>query len=121
MSVYRLTDPQLLDSIENHSGGVIGSLKQEVILLRALIEDRLSLNSTPAEKIVAFSSVTSALATLAKLVETLHKIEVANKTLLPEAELHKFVEAVVAVLAEELPSDSDLIDRIISRIAEIKA
>lgn len=117
---YRLTDPNLLESIDHHGDGLVVSLKNEVILLRALIEDRLNLAETPAERITAFSVITQALSTLTKLVDTLQKVEIQSGRLMPEDRVMKFVESVVAIVADELPNDPELIDRIVSRISELE-
>ena len=119
MAGYRLTSPEIFDSFEHHSGGTLNSLKSEIILLRALLEDRLNLCETPAERMSAFPVITNALATLAKMVDTLQKVEIQSNRLMSVEQVEAFVDSVVAIVAAELPSDSDLVDRIVTRIGEL--
>lgn len=119
MNGYRLTDPDIHDSFEHHSKGTLNSLKSEIVLLRALLEDRLNLCETPAERMSAFPVITNALGTLSKMIDTLQKVEIQSNRLLSVDQVEAFVDKIVAIVASELPSDPVLIDRIVTKIGEI--
>jgi hypothetical protein len=119
---YRLSNPELLEAFDHHNGGgLISSLKAEIVLLRALLEDRLNLAETPAERMSAFPVITNALATLAKMVDTLQKVEIQAGRLLSLEQVEKFTDAVVAAVAAELPNNPELVDRIVDRIEKIES
>lgn len=120
MAQYRLTNPELLEAFDHHSSGIVASLKSEIILLRSLLEDRLNLAETPAERMSAFPVITMALGTLAKMIDTLQKVEVQAGRLLSLEQVEKFTESVIEAIVAELPDNPELIDRIVSRIEKIE-
>ena len=96
------------------------TVKDEVILLRTLINERLNLARTEADKIVAFQTIHPALSTLNKLVESLGKLERQTNVVLGKGALNKLSDTIVQILVEELCDIADyesIIDRVASRIA----
>lgn len=102
-----------MDSIE--------TVRQEVLLLRALIDERLDLARTEADKITAFQVIHPAISTLNKLVESLNKLDRQTNEVLDKGALTRLGDDIVTVLIEELchiDGYTDIIDRVGSRIAD---
>ena len=102
----------------------LGTVRDEVILLRALINERLDLAKTEADKIVAFQTIHPALSTLNKLVESLSKLELQTDVVLGKAALTKLCDDIVTILIEELSTVegyTDIVDRVAKRISDAVA
>lgn len=109
----RFDDMSAMDSIE--------TVRQEVRLLRALIEDRVNLARNEAERITAFQVIHPAISTLNKLVESLRKLEIQTNEVLGKGAISKLGDEIVTILIEELchlEGYTDIIDRVAARIAD---
>lgn len=119
---YLLADPELRERFEHHSRSeCLDTLREEVVLLRALINQRLDLAATPAEKVSAFAVVHPALSTLDKLVNSLSKLERSTAVVLEKEAIQRLGQSIVKILIEELndvPGRDSIIDKISSRIAK---
>ena len=119
---YRLNDPDLRERLEHHGAAeCIEIVRNEVVLLRALIEDRLNLAKTEAERIAAFNVVHPALNTLEKLVTSIQKLEHNASLSLEKGAAKKLAEDIGKILIEELndvPDRDNIIDRVSRRIAD---
>ena len=118
---YRLSSPELRERFEHHAGSaLLESVRDEIILLRALIEDRLDAAASVAERINAFNTVRPALVDVVKCVETLSKLERQNNIVLGKEALQALNKEIVTILIgelETLPNYESIIDRVASRIA----
>ena len=118
---YRLADTDLRQRFDELSAmDSIETVRQEVRLLRTLIEDRINLARNEAERITAFQVVHPAISTLNKLVESLGKLERQTNEVLDKGALTKLSDDIVTILIEELcdiDGYTDIIDRVASRIA----
>lgn len=119
---YLLENPELKARFVHHSADSesLETVRQEVRLLRTLIDDRINLAQTPAERINAFSVIHPAISTLNKLVESLNKMERQADIVLGKSALLKLSDDIVTILIEELagiPDYTDIIDRVAERIA----
>jgi hypothetical protein len=119
---YRLSNPELRERVEQHAGEAsLESVRNEIILLRALIEDRLEMASTKAERLAAFQSVTPTLVNVVKCCETLAKLERQNSVVLGKEALMGLGKQIIHILSEELdgvPGYDSVVDRIAARIAK---
>ena len=116
---YRLNG-ELRERFEHHSAALLETVRDEIVLLRALIEDRLDLATTPAERLVAFQSVRPALVDVVKCVETLTKLEAATSVTLGKEALNELGKEVIKILTEELdgvPNYDRIIDSVAAKMA----
>jgi signal transduction histidine kinase len=113
---YKLSDPELRARFDHHADSdSIETVRAEVVLLRTLIDERLSLARTEADKIAAFQVIHPAISTLNKLVESLCKLEKSTHLVLGKEALNR-----LTILIEELSEVegyTDIIDRVAGRIA----
>lgn len=119
---YYLSDTGLRERFDHMAGSeCLGTVRDEVILLRALINERLDLARTEADKIVAFQTIHPALSTLNKLVESLSKLELQTDVVLAKTALTELSDDIVTILIEELsalPNYTDIVDRVAQRISD---
>ena len=118
---YRFTDPDLKERMDFHSRDeLIESVKQEVVLVRALIEERRNFATTQAEKIQAFPAILDAAAKLERLVTSLARLEKQSGQVLEKAALQKLGRRIVEILTENLkdiPDRDTIVDRVAKEIA----
>lgn len=118
---YRLSNPELRERVEHHSGSAsLESVRLEIGMLRALIEDRLALANNAAERLSAFQSVTPTLVSVVKCVEVLCKLERQTSVVLGKEALSELAKQIVKILTEELdgvPNHDSIVDKVASRIA----
>lgn len=119
---YLLTDPELRKKYAHHSRAEnLETIRQEVVLLRALINERLNLARTDAEKISAFNVIHPALSTLNKMVESLSKLERSSGVVLEKEAIRNLGNQIIDILIDELkdiPNRDSVIDRIAHKIAK---
>lgn len=120
---YRLASPELSKRLGHDitDEDALLTVKGEIILLRILIEERLNLATSKAEKEAAFSAVVPALNSVNKLVESLVKLGRTTNQVLGKDTIQSLGESIVEILINELndiPDSDDLIDRIAMKIAE---
>lgn len=119
---YRLQDPELRERFEQLSRDAsLDTIKQEVLLLRALIEDRLNFCKNPAERATALQSVTSALATIDKLFNSVVRLERAASITLDKPTLGRLSEKIIEILVRnlgDLPDRDEIVDRVAAEIAQ---
>lgn len=115
---YRLSSPELRERFEHHSrSDLFSSLRQEIDLLRAMIEDRVSQADSPAERIAAFNAVRPALVDVVKCVETLSKLERQNNIVLGKEALSWLSKEIINILIGELEQVEGY-ERIVDRVAQ---
>lgn len=121
---YMINDPQLREQFEHHSEGNLYSVRQEITLLRAMINSRLELANNDIEKIVAFREIAPWIATLDKLVNSLAKLEKESSQVLSREALLDFARLVINVVSEEvkqLPGYESAVDAIKVKLIEAVA
>ena len=122
---YRLSSPELRERFEHHSrSDLFKSLRQEIDLLRAMIEDRVSQADSPAERIAAFNAVRPALVDVVKCVETLSKLERQNNIVLGKEALSWLSKEIINILIGELEQVEGyerIVDRVAQRISQAVA
>lgn len=117
---YRLSSPDLKQRFDHHADSLLESVRQEIILLRALIEDRLSLAKTEADRINAFNTVRPAIVDVVKCVETLQKLERQNNIVLSKEAIMKLRKDIVDILVSELehlPNYESIVDGVARKLA----
>lgn len=120
---YLLDDEKLRESLEGKLGSnMIMSLREEVALLRVMIQDRLNLAKSDAERLVAYNQVGNWLGTLDKLVNSLNRLEKETSQVLTKETLMQVGRAIVSILSEEikrLEGYEDVIDAVATRIVPV--
>ncbi|MHC4355566.1 MAG: hypothetical protein ACYS0H_22940 [Planctomycetota bacterium] len=121
MRSYQLSSPELRSRFDHFArSDALETVRDEVILLRAMISDRLDLTRNEADRIAAFSVIHPAIVNLSKLVETLCKLEKSTHMVLSKEALQKLGDIIVTILIEELSQVegyTDIVDRVAGRIA----
>jgi hypothetical protein len=120
---YLLTNPILRASIQRQDTlDELKSLRDEIMLARALVETRLNLADNDAEIVAAMPLVQSYLATIEKLVSTCQRMEVSIGELLSKASLMAIAQEIVAVLNEtldQLPNKEEIVDQVSLKLVPI--
>lgn len=119
---YRFSDPDLKERMDWHSRDeLIESVRQEVVLVRALIEERRNFATTQADKIQAFPAILDAASKLDRLVTSLARLEKQSGQVLEKAAIQKLGRDIVAILIDELKDIEDrdsIVDRIAKKISQ---
>lgn len=119
---YRLSDPDLANSVQYHSKAALHDLSHQISLLRGVIERRLNLaDDDPASKISAYNFVSGALGQLTKMTEALNKLNKESGNLMSRDEVMDTIDDFMEIVAEELrgvPDSDQIVDNIVSRISE---
>lgn len=119
---YRFSDPDLKERLDWHSRDeLIESVRQEVVLVRALIEERRNFATTQAEKIQAFPAILDAASKLDRLVTSLARLEKQSGQVLEKAAIQQLGRRIVEILTENLkdiPDRDTIVDRVAREIAK---
>lgn len=116
MNNYRLT--QYRATIQEKAGSSsIKSLRDEIGILRLLIEERLNLCKTPAELILASGQIGDLVIKVEKLVTSCHRIEDSMGQLLDKSTLVQFADRVVQIIADNI-KDSVIIEKVSNSIVD---
>lgn len=95
------------------------SLRDEIVMLKILIEERYNMIKTDSDLLVACSPLNTLFLTLERLIKSCNQLEQNLGTLLGKAALYKFGMEIVMLLTEELqdlPDFEERIDRINERL-----
>ena len=103
----------------------MASLEQEVALAQTMLEERLNAaGNDPAAIVAAHEATNRSLETICKLVQVMHKHNLATGEVLSKAALHKLMAEIIQSIATELeafidhPAYAGTIDRIEQSIQE---
>lgn len=121
-SNYVLADAKLAEKLSSKPGDVIYSLRDEVTLMRAMIEDRLNMAKSDAEKLVAYNQVAAWIGTVDKLVNSLNRLEKEVNSTLTKDALFEVARKLIQVIVEEvqhLPGHENVIDAISHRVVPV--
>lgn len=120
---YLLEDAKLAGSMERQQGSnMLYSLREEVMLLRAMVQDRLNMAKSDAERMMAYQQIGSWIGTIEKLVVSLNKLEKETSEVLTRATLIQVGQQLVSIIAEEishLPNHEMVIDAIANRVVPV--
>ncbi len=97
----------------------IKSLREEIGLLRILIERTMNAAKTPAELLSSSTSINSMLLTAQKLVKSCHELEQSTGELLSKQAVVKLGQKICEIVIEELQGiegHEQIIDRIVDRL-----
>lgn len=100
---------------EKSGSGSVKSLRDEIGLLRMLIEERINLCNTPTDLIMSAGAISDMVVKVEKLVTSCHRIEGSMGQLLDKSTLIQFADRVVSIIAESV-SDSIALDAIATKI-----
>ena len=122
-AAYRLSDPDLQESVTWHAKASLLDISQQIVLLRSIVERRLNMaGDSDAEKISAFTFVAAQLQALTKMTESLVKLAKESGELMERNEVEGLVDKLVSIVSEEIKDVEGyegIIDKIVSRIQEI--
>ncbi|MHC4372100.1 MAG: hypothetical protein ACYSW8_31225 [Planctomycetota bacterium] len=122
---YQLADPDLQRSYEEfHASSVLDNVRAEIALCRTLIQERINLATSEADKKVLFQTLPAVNNSLDKLVNSFRKLEAQSNEVLGKGVVNEIAAGVANVLLEELCDVEDrysIIDRVASRIADLIA
>jgi hypothetical protein len=119
---YLIEDARLKVEFERLAGADLYSIRDEVALLRTMINDRFNMARSEAERIVAYREIGSWLGTLDKLVTSLNKLEKDTDQVLTKETLLSIGLEIVKILDEEiksLPGHEQVIDAVAVRIVPL--
>ena len=95
------------------------SLREEIALIRMLIEERMNLIGNENDFLSAFGPVQQALLTVEKLTKSLHQMEQSLGNLLSKSAIVKLGQSLSQIIVEELrdvPGYEEVVDRINERM-----
>lgn len=116
---YHLDNPAFKERFDRLSD--LSTVKQEVSILRALLESKLSFARNDAELIAAFQSVRPAVVDIVNCVEKLQKLERQADLVLSKEALMEVRNVIVKILTDELsalPNYESIVDRVAKGIAK---
>lgn len=119
---YLIEDERLRNLFERKRGTELTSMRDDVALMRTMIEDRLNLAKSDAERLAAYSQIGNWMGTLDKLVNSLNRLEEKTSAVLTRETLMKVAQSLVQVIAEEianLPDSEMVIDAIAQRVVPV--
>ena len=94
------------------------SLKMEVAMLRTLVERTWNQCESEAELIANSVVFAQLFDKIEKLIQTCHKMDIANETVLSEAGVARLLESLLDVVLQEV-EDADTLDRISAKLFDI--
>lgn len=127
---YHLTNQRLQERVQQLTNvDYMASLEEEVALAQTMLEQRLNhAKDDPAAIIDAHEATNRSLETISKLVQVMHKHNLATGEILSKPALHRLMAEIVGDIAGELdafsehPAYAEVIDRIDEKItARIEA
>lgn len=114
LSVY---NARFMQSAEEKRGSSeIKSLRDEIALTRALLEDLLNRCDSPLKMELQQGNILKHLETVEKLVRSAHKLELEMQQLLDREQIIAFGKAVINIISD-IVQDQSMITEIASRIA----
>jgi hypothetical protein len=118
--MYQISDPDLRAKFESASTK-LPLLRDEIALLRANIEKRVSLCKTDAEHIALFDKLSGVLLNLAKLEKAELELSLAANETLSKLAANKLADTLGRLLLEEirnlLPNPDAAVDRLQAKFA----
>lgn len=122
VAAYRISNPELAESVEHHAKASLYDLAQQLILLRGIIERRLNMAADDdASQISAFNFVAMQLVNLTKMTEVVVKLSKDSGALMEKSKVDDFVDKVIEIVSEELsslPNHHEIVDRIVDRLGD---
>jgi len=113
---YRLT--QFQARLERHTDSThIKSLREEIGILRMLLEERLNKCQSTTDLMLQSASISDLVLKLDKVVTSCHKLEGSMGQLLDKQIILQFGSEVVGIIGDEI-SDETTLDRVSSKIME---
>jgi hypothetical protein len=120
---YMLTNQVIKSGTERHNAvDEIKSLREEIALTRAMIENRLNMVEGEADFISSMGIVHQYLATVEKLVTSCHRMDTNLGNLLNKTSILNLAQELVNVISEELgnvPEHDEIVDRIADKIINL--
>jgi hypothetical protein len=120
---YHLKSGALAEAYDRFAdSGQIKSLSEEVALLRALLQERLTLIDNSSLAVAATDGINNIVKSIERLEMRSFELEQKSNRLLPKATLFKLADQIVALLLSELksvPNSEHVIDSIATKLAKL--
>ncbi len=123
---YKLTNKKLQDRVQELTAvDYMASLEEEVALAQTMLEERLNAAGGDSLEIIAAHEATNrSLETISKLVQVMHKHDLATGEVLSKPALHRLMSGIVEDIGNELevfvdhPAYSQVMDNIENAIVK---
>ena len=118
---YLINDEILRQQFDHHQQGDLYSLRGEIVLLRAMINQRLNSATNDLERSAVFREIGGWIATLDKLVNSLSKLEEKTSQTLTRGALLDFARRVITVVSQEvkqIEGYEKVVDAIAARLVQ---
>lgn len=116
---YVLTNKTIGDTARRHAGAdEIKSLRDEIALMRALVELRLNAINGEVEMIASAPGIQQMILGIEKLVSACHTMEIKLGNLLDKNALITLAQKIITIIDTEIGPDVTNRDEIIGRIGE---
>ena len=93
----------------------IKSLREEIGILRMVLQERFSVLKDTTDLILASGSITDLIMKIEKLVASCHKLEGSMGELLDKQAVLQFASSIISIISDEI-TDNDTVNRIADRI-----
>lgn len=87
------------------------SLKEEVAILRMLLEEKLNMCKSNTDLVIYAPSIGDLVVKIANVVKLLHNIDISLGNTLDKTVLHQFAAEIVAIISRNVP-DEEIVGRI---------
>lgn len=94
----------------------IKNIRDEVAILRMLMEERLNQCATPVDMILQSGPISDLVMKIERVVTTCHNLEKSMGFLLDKQQILQFADRVIAIISESI-TDQALVEQIATRIA----
>jgi hypothetical protein len=114
---YRLSNPELREQFEHfNSVDLLKTVREEVVILRSMINERLNSIQNQSEMLAAFNIVRPALIDVVKCIEILTKLELKTSVVLGKDALSTLNGKIIKILSGALEGVPDY-DRVVDSVA----
>jgi len=115
---YRLTQWQVRLT-EFSDSSILKSLREEIGILRVILEERLNFCQDSADLIIASGPISDLVLKIERVVTSCHKLESRMGQHLDKADIIQLASRFIRVISEELEDYPDKIDMISNRLLEV--
>lgn len=103
--------------LDEKQGPDIKSLREEIGILRILIEERLNMCKTATDLILVSGPISDLIMKLQKVISSCHTLEKSLGDLLDKTIIKQFAQEIIKIITEEI-DDEEIIEHVALRIQE---
>ena len=116
---YKLTQYHARAVAMGNSAGIT-SLRDEIAILRIMLEERWNMLTDSSELLIAAPFIASLVASIEKVVNSCHKIDIQKGNLVDKGELIDFAQRIIEIISESI-EDTDQLEVIANKIIALFA